>query len=360
MSERSPSNDALTEVALPDWLDNAAVVVGTSPPLPSWLEPDQPIDSDMPSWSLGRGAIDTGTVRTETPARIMERRPVFRAVGSERRRVDDHEDGRSLQRPRRGAFWPSPKGRDRRGLATVAAGLALAAALGGAVLAAPPLIEALPNADTTRAFGAVDRLRVGAPVLVVLDYVPDRASDFAELEDLVLRHAAARGARLIMVSPEPALAAGLRDRVPDVAFTALPAFRNEADSIQRLGQRESVTGIPSDPVLRSAAGDRPLELIVVIGDQVATTRWLSNVKRGAKPPAIAVIAGDTTLVNPLRASGQLSGIVRARRDWDGYAALAGAGAPPSRAGTTAWGPSLIASAVIVLASIARLARLCRR
>jgi hypothetical protein len=225
---------------------------------------------------------------------------------------------------------------------------------------APLLVEKAPNAETARAYWAVERLRAGAPVLVVLDYPPERSNDFAAAEALVLRHAAAQGARVIAASPQPELGDRLRSLVPNGAITHLPPLATDPDAIRRLGQRESVTGVPTDPALRRATGDRPLELMVVVGDPHGTARWLSNVKTGAKPAAIAVVAGETTLLNPLRATGQVTGIVRADRDVLGYAALVGAGAPPSRVGAMATGPSVVASVVLALACLARLVRVGRR
>ncbi|GIW06611.1 MAG: hypothetical protein KatS3mg060_1416 [Dehalococcoidia bacterium] len=345
------------ELLLPDWLDNAAVTIGDPPPLPHWLDGAESVEETLPDLPTPFPATPRPTPPPSVAVPPTTRVATFRAVKAPRAVAEAvsspalHPERSRLDELRALRTSAVLHGASRR---IVAVGLA--AALAVAVLSAPPPIEELPTADVVRVYSSVDRLRLGAPVLIVLDYPPERAGEFAATEETVIRHAAARGATLVSVSPRPELTGRVRAIAPSATVSELPPISADPESIRRLGQRDRLSGTPADPALRFAAGNRPLELAIIIGEQNEVARWLSNLRSGANPPGIAVVPGESAALSALRASGQLTGSLRTERDLRGYSLLAGQGVPPFRSGLLTAGPVLAAALVIAATAGLRLRR----
>ncbi|MFN8532355.1 MAG: hypothetical protein U0556_02265 [Dehalococcoidia bacterium] len=248
------------------------------------------------------------------------------------------------------------------GLGRPLAAAALVTGLLLAVQATPSAHEEIPSADVVRAYSAIDRLRPGDTALVVFDYPATRANSLAAAEESVLRHLGARGVSIVAGATRPDALERLPVLLPKASITNLGPLRGDLEEIRRLGLRDGATGAPTDSALRRATAGRPVDLMLIVTEATGdAARWLGNLRPGAAPAGVAVIAGgDPTVLAPLRAAGQMTGNVRGSIDLPGYAAMAGRGDPPVRGGQTTTGPVLAAGFVGLIAIFARLRWRLRR
>ncbi|MCS6801164.1 MAG: hypothetical protein RMM58_05030 [Chloroflexota bacterium] len=341
------------ELTLPDWLDPAAVVIGDPPPLPAWLDSPNAVD-EARTLEEAAAVVNASAVPCSGAAGASELLPPAGPDLQERK--NSRSQPQRLSVPPQTAASPDRQRLVRPPLGQALAALALAAGLLCAVLFLPPPFEELPSSEVVRAFSAVDRLRPGQPVLLVLDYPPERASALAPLEASVVRHAASRGAVLIVVAPDRQRMEQVSALAPGALSARLPEPVTPLELSQRLGQRDRRLGGLLDPADRVAIGDRPVALVVVVGEQQAAANWLANLRTGPALPALAIIAGETSSLAPLRASGQVQGVLRGERDLRSYGALAGDGVPPAQVGAIAAGPATVAGMLLASAALVRLAR----
>jgi len=341
LPEREP---ALVAPPLPAWLGEGSeplVLTSPSPDLPEWLLADSAATPAAEPEPLPPLPDPTVPLTPPTPPSTSPTTPPRPRVAT----FSGERPGKARVATRRGGW------RRRVPWHAVAAAVVFAATLLGALALLPPPQEDLPSPDVVRAYSAIDRLKPEAAVLVIFDYSEAQAAALRPAEQSILRHLAAREARIVAVTTESMLPVEWAAAELGGRLTSLGRVATSSETARRLGGRERPSGAPSDPALRRATHGRPLELIIVVAAEAGSAaRWLGTLRPGGNPPAIAVIAaGDDTTLAPLRGGGQLVGAIRSPAEVPGYATLAGAGMPPARSG------GMLAGLAVALVSVAGLA-----
>lgn len=224
--------------------------------------------------------------------------------------------------------------------------LALLAAIIVALVLQPGLLPAPEaTAPTQSAYQVIEGLRPGSPVVVAFDYDTASSGEMAPLALALLRHLAARDARVIALSTRPI--------GPALAQMALDAAVTEGVNLP-YGERAVNLGyLPGGPVGLSAFALNPTllnrdyvdggnpwakpgakglaslaqaqALVVLSADAFSLRDWVEQV--GTAFPNLPIIAATSASVEPLARpyyeSRQLKGLVAGLPGADSYEALTG-------------------------------------